>query len=941
MPRADDMSSSEYSSAYSHDEDEEDEVGHLSPDAQHFAQGGSTSHQDHDASNGGSEQRHRLSNKQSDSAGVDEEENEYFPRSDDEVPRGHMNQSLSTPQAQSPDDQGSMSAPEDGRLGKKGLPNIEMSMHPHHDTTSSSYSDDENDHDDDQNMRATSHAHQEENGPEDSQSDDDHYHSPQHGRSKTKPMPSLWSKYDPIVEEVANMLVERNTSINQLGYARLASAGRGTVDYIVRKRSIIIGRMESSVDCHIRSDSRFVSKKHAKLEWNDNREEWLLECISAKNCIVVNGVPVVHGSTPFPLKSRDLVEIGDVSFYFLAATTPVYHINDIAELEKIIERVRSQEDDMHPPEPRPERIRSSHYDDTDSRNDRLSQVGSRRMGRTSRKMRGSESSHAHELEHGKRKKTRKGKRKGSSGGTTSHWKEEKRSKSRGGRSSRGGAVRDTNRKSSKASHAASTDDEEEEQVKTTVKRVEVDDIVADGKGVMGGGQLMSNYNSRLKASGAVEEEDSSSKGSKYKEEWTKKEHSDFCRSLFAVGVDPILAEDGTIEQYNWQRFRKIEELPKKSDLMLEDYWIRVMTDVRALLEEEEIEKRTKGPRTKHKPGCDCIVCENTRKSRRKKRQEREGAKGGEATESEEEEEDGFKSTARTSDRLVGLVTAQKLRVRLGIHDALSQLKTPAGVAVLEKLQKHRNNHPRDFPDWWRPGHHDKELMRGSRIHGVGQWSDIWNDPRLKGFRRMKERHGSSVIWPSNQAAMKRLRELSSSINAERRKEAKRATRRAWLESTSGTIERSTKKDNKRSAGRPVAERSTKRRKTKQDAGPTARDDHEIGTQSEIGEESGDQESMQGRATPYGGVDAANVETEDEDEVQLEVEEEMEIEVDEDGMATEDDDEGDDKPLTGPSSSFAGKQPVGPMIPAGEVSTDDEEEEEQGGLETASETESEQ
>lgn len=37
-----------------------------------------------------------------------------------------------------------------------------------------------------------------------------------------------------------------------------------------------------------------------------------------------------------------------------------------------------------------------------------------------------------------------------------------------------------------------------------------------------------------------------------------------------------------------------------------------------LLAEEEREKRTKGPRTKHRPGRHCLVCEKARKLRLKK-----------------------------------------------------------------------------------------------------------------------------------------------------------------------------------------------------------------------------------------------------------------------------------------------------------------------------------
>lgn len=69
-----------------------------------------------------------------------------------------------------------------------------------------------------------------------------------------------------------------------------------------------------------------------------------------------------------------------------------------------------------------------------------------------------------------------------------------------------------------------------------------------------------------------------------------------------MGVDPKFTREGFIKPCAWIWFREVTELPKKSDSLLEDYYIRIMVDVRSLLSENEREKRTKGPRTKHKPG---------------------------------------------------------------------------------------------------------------------------------------------------------------------------------------------------------------------------------------------------------------------------------------------------------------------------------------------------
>jgi hypothetical protein len=69
--------------------------------------------------------------------------------------------------------------------------------------------------------------------------------------------------------------------------------------------------------------------------------------------------------------------------------------------------------------------------------------------------------------------------------------------------------------------------------------------------------------------------------------------------------------------------------------------------------------------------------------------------------------------------------------------------------------------------------HDHALMVGAARHGVGQWADIWADPHNPEFTRVRASEGDKIQWPSAQAAMKRLREVSSAINAEIRRVAKK------------------------------------------------------------------------------------------------------------------------------------------------------------------------
>lgn len=767
------------------------------------------------------------------------------------------------------------------------------------------------------------------------------------GRSGTERRRSLWAQYPPIVSELAQMLEKRGVQPSQLAYASLTSAGRGAVNYLVRKQSVVIGRLEAVVDCCIKSETRSVSRRHARLFWNPHREEWVIECISEKSCVVVNGIPLVLGSAPIPVKSRDLIELGDVAFFFLAATSPVFLISDILKLERTIQMIRVQEVRAEAEEDRRRSAARLFGNVRDERSTYESRRSKPKGATLDRKRKAEDIGYDQRLNMEKGRKSHLSKKKAKLNPNHSYARgSEVDAKDMRKRMMGYSSARDSRRERDHRSETAGrpddggeTEDENDKPSREMSKEGNHDEFATDfGSDLPLRDPFISNYNIRAKQSGG--EADGEGKdnfdSAKHKEEWNKKERSDFCRALFAVGVDPIFAEDGSTERYDWARFRKIAELPKKSDLMLEDYYIQMMGDVRSLLEEEEREKRTKGPRTKHKPGCDCVVCENTRKSRRKKREQREGSnfEGGSGL----DEDVDVKSTAKTSDKLVGLVTAQKLRVRLSIHEAARNVKSTAGESVFEKLEQQKDTLVRDFPPWWRSGYHDRALMRGTAIHGVGQWSDIWNDPRLKPFRKAKERNGSSIEWPSNQAAMKRVREISSSINAELRRKAKRAakeeravgharsldsiahekTRRAVTgNSTMGGKER------KFSRARKGGKRSLN------GSGDEYEALHDTFVVDKGREEDAEMTDESGLIQTSMGKDASQIETEDEDDVEVEVEE-MEVEEEEDDQGQSDDEVGVDSF----KGQVAAKQPA---ISVADISTDEEEDEDNIQYETASDS----
>lgn len=735
-----------------------------------------------------------------------------------------------------------------------------------------------------------------------------------------------WSDCHPVVLEAVRILNAKSADPAELGYARLASAGKGAVDYIVRKRSITIGRSASTSDCTIKSEGRYISRRHAMLFWKPEEKEWAIRCLSDKNGILVNGVPVVRGSDSIPVKSRDLIEVGDVAFFFLAATSPVVRINSITALDRTIRTIQQGEDY--------DRSEYFHAKKNDSRTGRQKGSNTNRLYGNERKKRAQDKSKLR-LNVGRLdgfSGTKKRRRSTASGGlgdaqhlqkSQKRWKKSQKAKNRAGLAENA-STRESDDDGRTDEDDPDVTEEEEEDVK---QKTWLDEKANRGFGSLFGStslrpqqDLMSIENKeerrerRDRHARNWADEHPREPPSKYRDDWNKKERTDFGRALFAVGVDPVYDDDGSVPFYDWTRFRKIAGLSKKSDLMLEDYYIRMMTDVRSLLEEEEQEKRTKGPRTKHKPGCDCVVCENTRKSRRKKREERENSAMDELPdeESDGEDEAAVKSSAKSSGKLVGLVTAQKLRVRLSIHDAARQVLNGAGKVLFKKLSEQP---VRGFPRWWRPGIHDKALMRGTAIHGVAQWSDIWNDPRQKVFRKQKEEDGDAIVWPSNQAAMKRVRDISSGINAELRREAKRA---AKGDHVSGRDVYYRQNRHKR-ANTAREEKAFQRRKKASRRSNLSADEYEDVMSD--GGENVDGESTVESASEIPEIEdqgAADVPTEDDDVLEMEVEEEMEIE-----------DNGDNGEETEEESSKgqAVEKPIEARSNVGDNWTDEEEDDE--------------
>jgi pSer/pThr/pTyr-binding forkhead associated (FHA) protein len=625
-------------------------------------------------------------------------------------------------------------------------------------------------------------------------------------------------------------------------YARLAGTGKGAIDYLVRSKVVTIGRTGCGADCQLRSDARTVSRHHATIYWVSESDSWAITCFSRSNALTVDGAPVLANAPPMPLRSRNLVEIGDAAFFFLAAVAPNIRTGDIDLLESQILKLRSASK---------LNIISQDLDDRSVKRLRRTSANevarSRQRGHRKRSVDTAEDNtrsyssdeyHNDEVpyshvqlasdpdnvcdESRQNANTRPTKDRRSDGAPyrrrtvdTSRAYLKSSTKRKYDECSDGADPMASEKMERKLKKSRKADKlkkkgkkRRSEKFKKEEGRDENNEVLdpeemGDDEDDLTGGLDVDNVDDGFDNAPVPSLHDYKSRAalvstrvhgsSKCREEWNKKERADFGRAIFAVGVDSIYDAHGNRVSYDWARFRGIARLEKKSDAMLTEYYERMIADVEYLLEEEAREKRAKGPRTKHRPGCDCVVCENTRKSRRKKEEEinaerHKAAAGGgieasgtDFVDSVGQLDDGFVSAIgdgnsnHAVDRVIGLVTAQKLRVRMGIHEAARQVESIAGQNVMRKLRGQSRSVAAngELPSWWVNGVHDYALMVGVGRFGVGQWSDIWADIHNPEFVRVRVEEGEDIDWPTTQVAMKRLREISSSINAELRRVAKK------------------------------------------------------------------------------------------------------------------------------------------------------------------------
>eukprot|EP00188_Purpureofilum_apyrenoidigerum_P001000 Plantae.Rhodophyta-Purpureofilum_apyrenoidigerum.ctg15091.p1 GENE.Plantae.Rhodophyta-Purpureofilum_apyrenoidigerum.ctg15091~~Plantae.Rhodophyta-Purpureofilum_apyrenoidigerum.ctg15091.p1 ORF type:complete len:651 (+),score=155.57 Plantae.Rhodophyta-Purpureofilum_apyrenoidigerum.ctg15091:95-2047(+) len=451
----------------------------------------------------------------------------------------------------------------------------------------------------------------------------------------------------------------------KLAYVRLQGTGRGALDVRVKTKNVTIGRRGGGADCQLKVDSRTVSRLHAKLEWSESEKLWMIHCLSKKNGVLVDGVPISYGMPPLTLKSCQLIELGDAALYFLEPKPPLKYSHDIEKTEADIIRKRKAKEEAE------------------------------------------------------QRKNKQAKKKEAAKGRT------EANAARKSRSSAG----------SSAAAVASA--------------------------------------ARIAAAAAA------------RENWTKKEKGEFLRAIFAIGVRKTAGGE-----FDWEEFRHHSGgLSNKEDKALKLYYERLMRDVDLVVDTANKSKKATGTarRTQHKDSCECVICEHSRRKAAriaagKPRAEdlqppaAENAPSDRADDingDQGKDETDEKTKEQIKNALVSLVTAQKLRVRLGLIEAANDVESPAGIAALDRLsQQTLKPAPSGdtLPSWWISGKHDREMMLGVIRHGVGKWEALWDDPSLPGFAEIKSRKEEA---PNARAAMRRLREVASAILAEKRRRAKR------------------------------------------------------------------------------------------------------------------------------------------------------------------------
>ncbi|KAF3334362.1 FHA domain-containing protein FHA2 [Carex littledalei] len=143
------------------------------------------------------------------------------------------------------------------------------------------------------------------------------------------------------------MVKIRGGAQETVGFAKLQGED---FEYYMQTYSIVIGRSskklggEVDVDLSGIGGGMNISRRHARIFYDFSRRRFALEVLGKNGCYV-EGVLHVPGSQPVKLDSKDLLQIGDLQFYFLLPTRSIFDPRLIPRLGTSSHVTEEEEDD--------------------------------------------------------------------------------------------------------------------------------------------------------------------------------------------------------------------------------------------------------------------------------------------------------------------------------------------------------------------------------------------------------------------------------------------------------------------------------------------------------------------------------------------------------------------------------------------------------------------
>ena len=115
-----------------------------------------------------------------------------------------------------------------------------------------------------------------------------------------------------------------SSGIVDAGFARLQGKN---FEYYMQTYSIILGRSskKSAVDVDLKSlgGGMNISRQHARIFYDFEGQHFALDVIGKNGCLV-QGVVYLPGTPSVKLHSQDLLQMGDLKFYFLLPSRSIF-----------------------------------------------------------------------------------------------------------------------------------------------------------------------------------------------------------------------------------------------------------------------------------------------------------------------------------------------------------------------------------------------------------------------------------------------------------------------------------------------------------------------------------------------------------------------------------------------------------------------------------------